>query len=251
MAVVRNEATIQFGIDLYEFLSKNFTKPASDKAELNSRIFFYVPPNEIVRKGRQFSDVPGNRKIHCVKLDGENSHLLTNTRSCYCPGCRYGELDKCCNKDFLDDWQTVNIEMLSLPSDKVTRSEPSPEATRVEGIAELVTEGSVVAVAAEGDPNYDHYLFQVTSQQPELLAKNEQDEYGAVVPKGCKVLTGHFFVRENLLDMTYRLEDKKTAIVHIRTIRCICFELKRKKARNDKAIYKVSLEQHEEIMENL
>ena len=93
---------------------------------------FYVPPNQIVRMGRQFSDIPRNRKIHCIKLDDENSHLLTNTRSCNCPGCCYGELDKCCNKDFLDDWQTVNIKMLSQPSDKVTRSEPSPEATRAE-----------------------------------------------------------------------------------------------------------------------
>ena len=93
--------------------------------------------------------------------------------------------------------------MLSQPSGKVAQSEPSPEATRV------------VAVADEGDPNYDYYLLQVTSQQPEFLAKNEQDEYGTVIPKWCKVLRGHFFVYANLLDMTYQLEDKKTAIVHI------------------------------------
>ena len=82
-----------------------------------------------------------------------------------------------------------------------------------------------MAVAAEGDPNYDYYLLKITSQQPNLLDNTEQDDYGTVIPGGCKVLQGHLFVRENLLDMTHWLDDKKAALVHVRTIRCICFDL--------------------------
>ena len=79
----------------------------------------------------------------------------------------------------------------------------------------------------------------MTSQQPELLDNTEQGDWG---------------LRENLFDMTYRLDDKKAALVHVRTIQCICFDLKvlKKKGKNEKRnIYKVSLEQHEEIMSNL
>ena len=69
---------------------------------------------------------------------------------------------------------------------------------------------------------------------------------------GSKVLRGYFFVRENLLDMTYKLETSKSAIVHIRTVRCICFDLEmiKKKGKISETIYKVCLEQHEEIMGN-
>ena len=58
-------------------------------------------------------------------------------------------------------------------------------------------------------------------------------------------------MRENLLDMTYRLDDRKTAIVHIRTVRGICFDLEilKKKGKQSKAIYKVSLEQHKKLWE--
>ena len=53
-------------------------------------------------------------------------------------------------------------------------------------------------------------------------------------------------MRDNLLDMTYRLDDHKTAIIHIRTVGD--FE---EKGKQSKAMQKVSLEQHEEIMGNI
>ena len=58
-------------------------------------------------------------------------------------------------------------------------------------------------------------------------------------------------MRENLLDMTYRLDDDKTAIVHIGTVSCICIDLenlKKNGKQRSKTLYKNSLEQHEEIM---
>ena len=63
----------------------------------------------------------------------------------------------------------------------------------------------------EGDPNKNYYLLKITGQQPELSDNTEQDDHGTVRPGGCKVLQGHFFVGENLLDMTYQLDDKKAA----------------------------------------
>ena len=87
MAVVRNEATIQSGLDLFEFLSKHFTKPVGDKVELKRNIFFYVAPNEIIRQGRQFPEILESRKVHCVKTDDDSTCLLTDTRSCYCQNC--------------------------------------------------------------------------------------------------------------------------------------------------------------------
>ena len=81
----------------------------------------------------------------------------------------------------------------------------------------------MVALAAEGDPNYDHYLLKVTSDGIRNLENIETDNYGTTMAAGHKVLQGHFFVRENLLDMAYKLETSKSAIVHIRTVRCICF----------------------------
>ena len=50
--------------------------------------------------------------------------------------------------------------------------------------------------------------------------------------------------------MTYRIDQSKSAIVHIRT--CICFDLQTtKKRKNAKDIYKVTFGEHEEIMENM
>ena len=76
-------------------------------------------------------------------------------------------------------------------------------------IANIATKGSVVAVAAEGDPNYDYYLLYVRSHQIERLNNVETDDYGTTLAAGCKILWGNFFARENLSDMTNKLELKK------------------------------------------
>ena len=155
----------------------------------------------------------------------------------------------------MDDWKEIQIEMLTQPSDKTAKSEPAPESARVESIAEMVTEGSIVATATEGDPNYDCYLLKVisTDTEPELLTENEQHDYETIIAGGCRILIGHFLERENLLDITFRLNDHKTAIIHILTVRCICFDLEilKKKGKQSKGIYKVCLKQHEEIMGNI
>ena len=176
--------------------------------------------------------------------------LLTNTRSCYCQNCLQGESGNCCNVVCMDEWRTVEVDLQNEPSDKETRSEPLPDVNPTEMIAEMATTDSVVALAAEADPNYDYYLLKVTSDGIQNLKNIETDNYGTTMAAGSKVLRGCFFVRENLLDMTYKLQTSKSAIVHTRTIRCICFDLAmiKKKGKSSKTIYKVSLQQHEEIM---
>ena len=98
----------------------------------------------------------------------------------------------------MDEWQTVEIELQNEPSDKVTRSEPLPDVNCTEMIAEIATTDSVVALAAEGDPNYYYYLLKVTSDGIQNLENIETDNYGTTMAAESKVLRGYFFVREKL-----------------------------------------------------
>ena len=80
------------------------------------------------------------------------------------------------------------------------------------------------------------------------------DDYGCEHPPHTKILRGHFFLRENVIDMTYRLDEQKVCIVGENAVRYICGELqqiKRGRGRRVKIIYKLSLEQQEDIMGNL
>ena len=42
---------------------------------------------------------------------------------------------------------------------------------------------------------------------------------------GTSILKGHFFLRDNLIDMTYKLDQKKVALVFPGTVRYVCSEL--------------------------
>ena len=84
-----------------------------------------------------------------------------------------------------------------------------------------------------------------------MLQEEQVDDYGCPIPAGSRVLKGHFFSHENLINMTYRLDEKKVAIINVKCVRCICFDMKEvSKKRVKKKIYKLSSEQHEEIMAN-
>ena len=86
-------------------------------------------PNEITRKGRLFFEVPGDRKVPCIKTDNDSTCLLTDTRFSYCQNCCYGEQEALISNDFPDKWYTVNMAMFSQPSDEVTGNEPTPKAS--------------------------------------------------------------------------------------------------------------------------
>lgn len=49
---------------------------------------------------------------------------------------------------------------------------------------------------------------------------------------GLHVLKGHFFLRDNIIDATYKL-DTKIAMVYANTVRAICGELRTIKRRRE------------------
>ena len=65
-------------------------------------------------------------------------------------------------------------------------------------------------------PTTIYYLLQVTTNEPILLQEEQVDDYGCPMPAGSRVLKGHFFSRENLIDMTYCLDEKKVAIINVK-----------------------------------
>jgi len=48
--------------------------------------------------------------------------------------------------------------------------------------------------------------------------------------------------------MTYTLDTKREAIVYAGTVRAICTDLSVKNKNRNKPVYKLSMQQHEEIM---
>ena len=139
--MVRRETTIQSAEQLYSFLSSSFTEPVSKESDLRRRVFFYVKKDEVNRKGRKVSEVQGNRKIHCIKPNlNESGILLVNTRSCCCMSCIDEDFDNCQNKNYLVAWNEKQMKVLAEPSTKVTRSEPEPDAERTESLADLAPE---------------------------------------------------------------------------------------------------------------
>ena len=150
------------------------------------------------RKGRKFFEVQGNRKIHCIKPKvNESGTRLVNTRSCYCMSSIDEDFDNCQNKNYLDAWNEQQMKVLAEPSTKVTKNRPGPAAERTESLADLASVGTIVAVAAHLDPNYDYYVLQVTTKEPILLQEEQVDVYGCPMPAGSRVSKGHLFSREN------------------------------------------------------
>lgn len=80
-----------------------------------------------------------------------------------------------------------------------------------------------------------------------------EDDYGSVFSCGQSVLLGHFFLRKNLIDFTFKLEARKQAAVLTGTVHHICRDLvlKSKETQRRKAIYKLPVTEHEEIMASL
>ena len=261
LAVLRKTAVIRSAKDMKEYLEENFATPAastfasrSKAVGLARRVFFYVPTtgdDAVVRHrpGRTFKELKGIRKLHCVKTTPEQGRIFMRNRSCYCLDCIGGEEEGCSNKDWVDDWREVKLERESFVATTrqvVVDSEANLLDTAVR-IADLAASGSVVAIAAADDPDYEYYLMKVTSEGVVELNEPTTDDYGSTFPMGSPGLKGHFFVRENIIDMTYKLDRNKTAFVLAGTVRHVCGDLQKK--RNN--IYKVPLAVNEEIIASL
>ena len=262
LAVVRGTATITNAKDLCDHLTSHFSKPAqssfparSKSVSLNKRIFFYVPsegPDAILRKreGRKFETIKGIRKLHSVVTTPEQCKVLVRKRSCYCGECLFDNFDDCQNKELVDGLQEIILAREA--SGATTRAQnETPVAEPVHlHVADLVGKDSIIAIAADEDDSYDYYLLKVTSEGPVVLREDVTDDYGCAFPAGSSVLKGHFFLRDNLIDMTYKLDQKKVAVVFPGTVRYVCSELiQRGRGRNK--VFQVAWDVHEDIIASL
>ena len=61
-----------------------------------------------------------------------------------------------------------------------------------------------MAITAEGDPQ--HHLYKVMGKQttPALIT----DDYGTEFPPKTAILQDNFYLKENIIDMTYRVGKK-------------------------------------------
>ena len=195
------------------------------------------------RPGTTFKELKGIRKLHCVKKTAEQGKVFVRNRTCYCIDCINGEEGKCTNKEWVDEWREVQLERES--SDATARQ--TVETTQaglldtVMWIADLATKGRVVAIAAADDPDYECYLLKVTIDGVIELESAVTDDYGCSFERGSVVLKGNFFVRDNLTDMTYKLDKSKSAFVLVGTVCHVCGELKHKHI----GIFQVPLEVNE------
>ena len=240
-AVLSRKATLSNAKDLCDFLKENFSEPAvssfparQKSVQLKRRIFFYLPSSgELAvsrnHEGGSFCTVKGIRQLHSVRTCSEQLKVFTRERSCYCHDCLVGLYDSCENKEWVGNWKEVMLTRE--PSGAMTRT--TEDASTIEHsvqVADLATKDSVVAVAAEDDSHYDYYLLKVTSEGLISLKENFEDAYGGSYSKGQTVLLGKFFLRENLIDCTCKLDDK-VAGVFPGTVRYICGSLLSKKKR--------------------
>lgn len=263
-AVLRRTATISNAESMHAYLEQNFSLPVAStfnsrtkSVQLRRRIFFFVPSSGETavkrnRPGRQFKTVKGIRKWHCVKSLPQQEKIKVRFRSCYCTSCIMDDEDNCLNKEWLDDWKEVDIlRESSVATTRQTTETLALDHDTAAHIADLAAKGSTVAIAAYEDQDYDFYLLKVTSEGVEELEEPLTDDYSCHYPSGSAVLKGHFFLRENITDMTYTLDINRLAVVYAATVRHICSELSVKKRRQTKPIYKLSLAQHEEIISSM
>ena len=138
--------------------------------------------------------------------------------------------DQCKNKEWVDGWKEVEIKReTSTATTRQSTATSTLDNDTTSHMADLAAKGSTVAIAAFEDPVYDFYLLKVTSDGVIELEKPITDDYSCHYPIGSSVLKGHFYLRENLQDMTYTLDNKREAIVCAGTVRAICTDLSVKK----------------------
>lgn len=263
-AVLRRTAAIKSAKDMHTYLTESFTLPTASSflsrtksVNLKQRLFFYVPASgegsvNRNRPERKFREIKGIRKIHAVKCTTEQGKVYTRERSCYCLDCLLETGDSCANSEWVDDWKELKIEREASPAITRNAQEDTVAVTTETAvrIADLAVAGSVVAVAADADSSYDYYLLKVNSDGVEELAADVTDAYGSIYNTGQEVLKGNFFLRDNLIDMTYKLDESKVAIVHAATVRHICSDLRTVK-RGRKSVYRVPVILNEEILASM
>ena len=129
--------------------------------------------------------------------------------SCCGANCLQEGYDQCFNTENVAPWVYHTVILASGSALWVLRSEP-------ELITELVYEVSTLAITAEGDPQY--HFYKVTGKE-NISAFNHRWLWHRISPN-TDILQGHFYVRENIIDMTCRVVTRKyTCVVTAQSIR--------------------------------
>ena len=77
-------------------------------------------------------------------------------------------------------------------------------------VADLATKDSIVAVVADDESQYDYYLLKVASSA--VISLRENFIYFSIYSKGQAVLLENFFIRETIIDRTYKIDDKMAGV---------------------------------------
>jgi len=116
-----------------------------------------------------------------------------------------------------------NRDVSGWPGCCYQENQDAADTERANGITDLVEAGSIVAIAAADDACYDCYLLKDFSPSELRLSSNTVDDYGAAYQKGPFFLEGNFFLGDNIIDTTYKLN--KQALNYTNTVLAICGEL--------------------------
>jgi len=248
MAVIRRQKIIQNAVDLYEFAQEQLQVP-SEKASLSRRIFLYVEEHERERPRRYFKEVRGNRAIHSILADGQSGHLKTRELSCYCDHCIVGDFDNCDNPSYVKSWDQQIFEQ-EAPERRATRNDV---AEMREGLLDLVTKNSIVAIAS-GDVGEDYYVLNVISDHTETLTRNITDDWNAQFRAGSSVIRGNFYERvdcqQSSSNRFFKLITDKSSCVYSSTVRFICSELEEHRENGEK-LFMLSETEHLDILGSL
>ena len=114
MDVIRNEATIQSGANLFQFVSTNFSDPVVEKLELKRRKLCYVDSEEIV--GRQ-QEITGKstalKLINMTKFCSQMYNHVVVVIVCV-------ETKKTSfSTEYIEEWNTVELKQSTQPSKKL------------------------------------------------------------------------------------------------------------------------------------
>ena len=251
MAVIRREIVIQNAKDLFDFARANLTLPSSTRfqsqvVKFKRRVFFFVSEHDRERPYRMFKEVKNNRSIHSILANGPQRNLKIRKLSCYCEKCLLSEYNDCVSKEFVDNWEEIEIETERVER-RATRADTNDQRER---IVDLISANTTVAIAS-GDVHEDYYLLKVLGNGAEVLSKTTKDDYGAKYNVGVQVLRGHFYVKETVRQHVYQLITNKVAIVYAATARFICSDLDSIQTAQGKELFSLSEHQHLDILDAL
>ncbi|XP_062578884.1 uncharacterized protein LOC134240823 [Saccostrea cucullata] len=209
LAILRGQCIIQNAKKLFQFANEKLQNPKG-VSNVKRRIFRFV--EEIPRDPpRLYSPLPGIRSIHQLisNISGNN---YVRYLSCYdCEECLEGNVTNCTNTDFLGT-PTSTIFSPEMRSHDI--NDAVDETNEYHPLSELVSKGCILALLSEES---DYYLFKASSKST-VLEQDETDKWGASYKSGDEVLRGKYFIQSKENPLKFKIHQKKSAIVPVKSI---------------------------------